>query len=222
MIPTLWCVASVPVATGYVYVNDAYKYSGSSSVASFALPANSLTTGNNIFVFVSYYDTTTTVSLSDTAGNTYTGLTQIGPSGGCIGRWFYCFNATGNASNIVTVSFSSSRPYGWGSSIQFSKAGAAFDVETSGAVNPHASVTSESFSTTAAGLILAGENSYNAQNSASFNNSLISYAPAQGGDATLYYQATGYRITSGALSSQTVTETGSSTPNRIIVIAAFK
>lgn len=76
-----------------------------------AAPAINLVTGNAVIVGVKMEASGTINSVTDTAGNTYTGLTDATytTDGHC--RMFYCANATGNASNVVTGNFSTSVPY---------------------------------------------------------------------------------------------------------------
>ncbi|HLW51331.1 MAG TPA: hypothetical protein VKW06_00685 [Candidatus Angelobacter sp.] len=88
------------------FVNTATASFGSAA-ASLALPATSLTTGDDIIIDVCLLDTTKSVSsITDTAGNTYTQLAAVNNGTGVrIEKWGK-HNATGNAANIVTVSFS--------------------------------------------------------------------------------------------------------------------
>jgi hypothetical protein len=208
---------------GYVYVNRQAEYS-SGSATTLALPAQSLTTGNNIFVHVVTYSAAT-ATVSDTAGNTYTALTRLSGTGPTVSQWFYKLNATGHAANVVTVTWSVAQTFRWAESVQFSKSGAAFDVEQATGTATGTTVTSGSFSTTAAGLILAGRSVFNGQTASSFNQSLTWIDPGTTGAgnlANLQYGSIGYRITTGALSSITVTETGNSSTNRALCIACFK
>jgi len=80
-----------------------------------ATAAKSTTTGNTLLVgFVAQEGegVATISSCTDTAGNTYTALTQIGPGGGgAIARWFYSHNITGNASNVCTGTWSAATRY---------------------------------------------------------------------------------------------------------------
>jgi len=205
----------------YAFVNFAYFYGGAGAVASLALPATSLTTGNHIFAHIRYESATTTVTVTDTAGNTYTGLTQTTATGLVVGRWFYCLNATGNAANIVTFSFAANRSFTWGSALQFSRSTATFDTETSGSATAATTVTSSSFSTAAAGLLLAGRGVFNQQTATSFNNSIAHMAVTPPTDTVLNYGSVGYVLTTSPQSGITVTETGNSATNRCLQIASF-
>jgi hypothetical protein len=90
----------------FARVNSSAKFEGGSSTT-IASAATSLTTGNLIVVQFRVVGTVSTVT--DTAGNTYV-LGQAGPtavSGTKFESW-YCLNATGHASNVVTVTFTGS------------------------------------------------------------------------------------------------------------------
>lgn len=212
-----------PVVTGWAYINSAGNLDTTSGT-SLALPATSLTAGNHIFVYVRWENSSTTVSVSDTAGNTYTGLTATNTSDGCYGRWFYCLNASGNASNVVTVAWSSARTFRWIGSLQFScTTSPAYDTETSGSGASSTSVTSSAFNTAGAGLILAGRGVFNQQSSTTFSDSMP--MPLSGfstnGNSTTHYGNVGYLLTTAAQSSKTITETGNSSTNRCLQIACF-
>jgi len=62
-------------------------------------------------VVVSWYHTSATASVADTAGNTYTGKTVVQSPGNEQTRLFYAYNITGHASNVVTATFSATCPY---------------------------------------------------------------------------------------------------------------
>lgn len=203
--------------TPWVFINNQLDVTTASGT-SFSLPATSLTSGNHIFVFVRYESTTTSTSVSDTAGNTYVGLTEVIANSQVLGRWFYCLNATGNASNVVTVTWGAARTYRWVGSMQFSKSGAAFDVEASGTANSGLSVTSASFNTAAAGLLLAARSVFNADASPTFSDSMVN--PFTLG--TSNYGTGAYLLTGGPLTGKTITASGSANTSRALCIAAFK
>ena len=76
-----------------------------------AASAFNLITGNGVIVGVKCEGVATIDSVTDTAGNTYTGLTAATYTTNGVERMFYCANATGNASNVVTGNFSASIAY---------------------------------------------------------------------------------------------------------------
>lgn len=89
------------------FVNAGYANPG--STASALTQTQNVTTGNALVVFVGWNTSGVTVtSVTDTAGNTYTPLTQQASSTLAFGQAFYALNVTGNASNRVTVNFSGS------------------------------------------------------------------------------------------------------------------
>jgi hypothetical protein len=218
------CIACFGNQTApYAFVNSTHALN-SASAATLALPALSLTTGNHIFVHIRWEVSATNVtSVTDTAGNTYTPLTKlVNATGPIVSQWFYKLNAAGNASNVVTVTWSVATSWRWASSMQFSSVAAAtFDLEqATGTSAASTTVTSGSFSTSAAGLILAGRSVYNGQTSSRFNQGIDWVDPVT--DNTTNYGSVGYRITLGTLSAITVTETGNSNTNRALCIACFK
>lgn len=73
--------------------------------------AQNLVTGNANVVAVRYDGSATTVSVSDTAGNTYTQIQTVVGSSAHNLHLFSCENATANASNIVTATLTATRTY---------------------------------------------------------------------------------------------------------------
>jgi len=211
--------ATTPVAAPAGLVNTTHLYSAPSATTS-VLPALSLTAGNSIFVYVKW-ESVATITVADTAGNAYTPLTRLAGTGPTIGQWFYKLNAAGHASNVVTVTWSASAGFRWVSTVQFSSI-ATFDVQqATGTSAASTTVTSGSFTTTGAGLILAGRSVFNGQNTSTFNQGLTWVDPIT--DTTGNNMGSlGYRLTTGALGPITVTETGNSGSNRTLCIACFK
>lgn len=121
-----------------------------------ASAAKSTTTGNLIAVFVCAQEgagTNTITGVADTAGNTYTPGTLYGSGGGgALAQWFYAHNITGNASNVVTATFSGNNRYKH--IIQVEISGPA----TSGAFSDESGATNFSGSSISAGdLTLSGD-----------------------------------------------------------------
>jgi len=88
------------------YVNGVGNY-GTLSATTIAAPAANHTTGNLLVVFVGTDFTYTVSSIADTAGNTYIYVTRIqSPQTGSIIECWYANNITGNASNVVTATYS--------------------------------------------------------------------------------------------------------------------
>src|SRR5580692_1006671 len=88
------------------FVNAAANFNGSSA-ASIAAPATSLTAGNLIVVAVRFGSTNiaNVSGISDTAGNAYRFVVSTISNSAGVGLW-YSANVSGNASNVVTASFS--------------------------------------------------------------------------------------------------------------------
>ena len=87
------------------FVNRAECTVSASSLPSAATAAISHTAGNLLVVGVSFQTAggATSVTLSDTAGNTYTPIGSLLVRGGNRMQLWYCPNCLGNASNIVTA-----------------------------------------------------------------------------------------------------------------------
>lgn len=134
-----------------------------SNVSSTVLPAIATTTGNLIAVAVRVAPSTSVSGITDTAGNTYTGLTDWGSTTSQGTQFWYAKNITGNAANIITVNYAAPQ------------ATAVFVWEISGAdttspldaqagfftASAVATITSSAFSTTTANeIILAAVQSF--------------------------------------------------------------
>lgn len=82
-------------------------FGNSSSSTTVASPATAHTSGSLLVVVVNWETAATNLSsMADTAGNTYSNLTKRTSTNMGSQIW-YCANITGNASNIVTATFSS-------------------------------------------------------------------------------------------------------------------
>jgi len=94
-------VVPSPVLLGYV------ERVLSSSVTSIQSAARDVPTGSHVIVYAAQNVTSPIVTISDTAGNTYTEANYFdgaSPSGG----WFYCLNATGSSTLRITASSNTS------------------------------------------------------------------------------------------------------------------
>ena len=83
---------------------------------------------------MSWESTNTTVSIADTAGNTYVPLTK--KKSAANNQWvqkFYCLSATGNAANVVTATWASAADFRGIDCASYSYSGtASFDNEGNG------------------------------------------------------------------------------------------
>lgn len=85
--------------------------SASGSGTTVATGAQNHTAGNTIEVWITWEDTSTTVTqVTDTAGNTYSILTAPTPDG-VRGTMAYATNITGHATNVVTATLGSAAPF---------------------------------------------------------------------------------------------------------------
>lgn len=88
------------------YVNGVRISNIAGSATTIASTAFAATTGNMITVMV-YWAGAATVTVTDTAGNTYNALgAQVSNGIGGLAQMFYAYGITGNASNVVTATFS--------------------------------------------------------------------------------------------------------------------
>ena len=156
-------VAYTPAAQHHVAVapitviNTAQTSVGNSLVASLALPATSATAGNAIYVGVKQGQTncaTTTVTLSDTAGDsspTPSITYDNGASDSNCELLFRIPSTLGNASNVITVHFSPSVKFSSAISMQTSGGSGVVDQTATGKLASGTSITSNSFTATVAG-----------------------------------------------------------------------
>ncbi len=112
------------------------KIGTSAGNTSIAFPAYAQTAGHTIVVVTETYDPSGHISsITDTAGNTYTGIFAGDGfiNGGSVHlQMWYISNCAGNAANVITINYSTAH--------DFSTA-AAFDVSGATAIGPDARVT---------------------------------------------------------------------------------
>lgn len=224
------------------YVN--YVQAANGNVTSFALPALNCTTGNLIVVLWTSQEGSggDTVTASDTAGNTYTGLTIRGSGGGgASAKILYAYNITGSASNVITVTIGTSRRYMVATAMQFSGMDTTSGVyvgESGGVASATTTISAGSISVTGNAVAVgcfsstndrtwtAGSgytevydgggshmseyqigtaSSYNPGATASDSSNLVAAA------AVFKEASTGSHTTTGALSSDSATISGTST-----------
>ena len=167
-------------------------------------PAMSTTTGRYLFVVLSKYQAGTTVSgVTDTAGNTYTraGSSQGDDSSRSQETWFTASPITGNASNVVTATFSGSSAFRLIMVAEFSLSGStavAYSSEATVTVTGNLTThTSNSVTTTAAdALVIGGVQTYDSLQNIS--ESVGSFAYVQNPGATADNMAMVYRNTDAA------------------------
>lgn len=136
---------------------------GISTASSLTLDSSAInvSTGNALAVFVGYFAAATTVTATDTAGNTFTGGTSCDEDGNEHGVWLWAANTIANASDVVTAHFATARGHKEITVYQFSGASTSAPKDFNGACAVNgASVptaTSAAFTTTAANeMLLAG------------------------------------------------------------------
>lgn len=209
------------------------------------------TTGNGIVVLVCGNWRTNddpTITVTDNAGNTYTPGTLFKQTSGITPSvhtrpWmqaFYCANATGHANLIPqfdVVQGGAATVFDLPSRMSI----AAFEVQSDLAIeldveefahtsSGSTSITSDAFTTTAAGAIFTlqynfGEDSV-ASSTVNFESDYTDLTRpgrlASTGFPDNTYSAAGYRITSGPITGEQVTFTGSTSTNRAILAVGFK
>lgn len=131
-----------------------------SSVTSFSLSALNCTSGNLLVVLWTSQEGAggDTVSCSDSAGNTYTGLTIRGSGGLASARIFYAYNITGSASNVITLTIGVSRRYMAAHALQFSgmdTTSAVYAGESGGVGGGAATISAGSISVTGNAVAVA-------------------------------------------------------------------
>ncbi len=211
----------VSAGGGITLVNKTVNESDS-SVSSLACPATNHSSGNLIAVFVRIGTISGGALISgiaDTAGNTYVNLGQYSDGSDHSSQWWYSKNVTGNASNIVTVTFTT--PAGFQAVHCFQVAGLSVSTPSDvdiGAAFTSNTPTSGTFSTATASEIVLCGTTYNATN----------VTATAGGTYTLQQQdaskvsAVESNIFSNTQSSVTCSMSLNSTPTGIISVASFR
>lgn len=151
---------NAPAASGITRVNttSGFEFSGS-AFGSIAATAANHTAGNCLLVGVRSGNITT-VTVSDTAGNTYTERNDegIGGVGGL--RVFTAHNITGNASNVVTATFGTNQSYPAIIVHQYAGVSTTTPMAATGKANDggsqSASATTSSFTATTSGQVAVG------------------------------------------------------------------
>lgn len=146
--------------TALTFVNAAAGFAdGPSTIA--VTPAWALTAGNHVFVYVRWEgNASPTITVTDTAGNTYTALSAVWGGGQVAGQWFYCLNAKGSGGNNVAVTFNTGTPYKNVRAIELS--GTAPTVTLTSASGSTGSLTLPGTVTDNAGsMLLIGSSTYN-------------------------------------------------------------
>lgn len=179
----------------------------------FSAPAVTTTAGNHLFVHLMWSATAaTTASVTDTAGNTYIPVSASMSSGGANSQWFYCLNALGHASNVITQTLSVGRAYRSVRVMEFSGTSPVFEQLVNAKSTTGTTLTSGAFNTAAAGLVLVGQSNFNGETVGSFSANYTSLP------VTFSYSKEGYRITTGPLTGETITYTGNASTNRTMDI----
>lgn len=206
-------------ASNYYVVNQVGVLGSYGFITSFTSGTFPVSAGQSIAVYVGWY-TTATVTVTDSMGNTYTPCTAVSTTGPTKGQWFYCLNiGSSSSSNVITVTFSTASDYTTGQFILLGGGGLKqFDTTASGTATD-TSVTSGSFSTAGAGIVLVGRTAYNAQSTATFSSP---YTTINGFPTGYNYNSSAQNIFSAAQTGITVTETGNSSTNRALAILALK
>lgn len=198
--------------------SGATSQNGSSTTI--AAPAAAHATGNLIVVGVRWFQNAgQTVSITDTAGNTYALISAVNRSNDEL-ELYYAYNITGNAANIVTATFSAAATYRVILVLEFSGALATSSVLDQAPLGGGAAATS--VSTGSFTPAEANEVSVGLSQCANIPNTWTpdtGYTSAvQDSDTICMMQ---YKL-NPATSSQTVTATTGGGQSKSIVAATFK
>ena len=193
-------------------------YNNTGGSASIVFPAINVSTGELIQVegrWEGGLDDGATITVSDTAGNTYSSPRYAVTGDGSEDQKVFeahCLSCTGHASNIVTITISASRSYREGSVAAFSYTGTIEE----GDIGSGSSSTGVSpFTTTPALDVVSGDLTtcvFGNYNSSTYAVTPTGYTNLWDGD----YAVTAYKIATG-----TGTEQPSSTPNGSDTYAAL-
>lgn len=209
----LGAVLMVPSAGWAVSFNEAQTATNDAGDTIIPLAAQNLATGAlNIACFKWETPAVSINSVTDTAGNTYTLLTEQTHTGNEPHiRCAYVLSATGNAANVVTANLNGTGLYRRGVVYEFTYTGtAAFDVEV-GSTEATADTTPSSNTLTTTGteeVCIAAHSDFTGQ---TFSGHTINGVAADGStnlsDAAYWYKIFSATFTGGA-SSLTRTATG--------------
>ena len=208
------------MAIAFVNANASNNTAAATTIASGALAT---TTGNAIFVAISAYSSNGTVTgVADTAGNTYVraGNEEGGDATHKASVW-YALNITGNASNVVTATYTGSSAYRCIAVAQFS------GIATSGAYDQTAAVTTTAQGTTftsnntgtttqADELVIASYIAWDVAKSLTATSPTVIAAQVTGGNNAIAYKI----VSSTGAQSTTLTSTENS--QYVIQVRTFK
>lgn len=187
--------------------------------------AKSTTTGNALIVFVKWENAASeqVTSVTDTAGNTYTQITEFTHSSGTepAGALFAAYNITGNASNVTTVNFSAAPAILYSRVMVEEFSGLATSSVEDGTVQTNSgtgtSYSTSNITTSQAGLVVLGVGGFTTLSSWSGTPGTPDFTVgATGSDCGLLYLISG--------SAQTVTPAASATGSDkwVAIAQAFK
>jgi hypothetical protein len=200
----------------------------SSTSTSTTIAASALNTaaGDLVVVVARAGSNVTINSTADTAGNVYTPLTAQANGGNGGLRLFYTLNATANAANVVTVTYSATNTfrfiYVW--DIPVSGGLAKFDVE-GGALSTSSvsTLTSSNFSTTGTDeIVLVAVTMGATSRTAAISQSGYSLDSSSVNSGGFGGSAHGIFASPQAGTNVTMTWTGGAAPSSEIVAGAFK
>lgn len=209
----LACCMLVPVTSWAISFNEVQTAQDDAGLGTIPLATQNLASGSlNVACFKWETPAVSINSVTDTAGNTYTLLTEQTHTGNEPHiRCAYVLSATGNAANVVTANLNGTGFYRRGVVYEFTYTGtAAFDVEV-GATEATADTTPSSNTLTTTGteeVCIAAHSDFTGQ---TFSGHTINGVAADGStnlsDAAYWYEIFSATFTGGA-SSLTRTATG--------------
>lgn len=186
-----------------------------------ASPAMNTAIGDLVVCGVKWEGATTANSAADTAGNTYSALTagnNSGSNGEPHVRIFYTIATAGNASNVVTITFSSATPWRRLGCRLFTGVTAYDSESTVGQATSGTAIATGSITTSAASVIFAivggyTSNTYSSQTIGGVTSTFGTHV-----SDTRYH----FRITTGSQSAITANVTQSASDRWTTIAASFK
>jgi hypothetical protein len=211
------------MAIAFVNSAEGHDYTGAAG-GSIAAAALNVTTGNLLVASIRGNDSSATgvSSLTDTASNTWTRATSILSNDGIVGHeLWYCKNATGNASNVVTANFSGVPTYRGIVVAQYSgvDTSAPLDATATGKTSGASTVSSGSLSTVQADEVLIAAGTYENTFSLTWTADTGFTIDIQDSQTALMLSR---KIVSSTQSGITITNTISTSEPQSIVVATFK
>jgi hypothetical protein len=134
-------------------------YGNNATATAPATNARALTAGNHHYVFVGWWASVASPTVTDTAGNTYTAVSALVQHSGSAhhrGQWFRCHSVAGHASNVVTATFPTAVSYALIRAIELSGDAPTVSQRAAETVSTSAAAQTDGFDFGSGSAVLSG------------------------------------------------------------------